>query len=76
MSSTVLDGRPLWRVATGAGPQDSRCCSSPWGQSAIEKWQLRDPSTAMPGACAVMTRPDGQRSTLLFDGVTPGCRFW
>ena len=73
MSSTGLGGRPLWRVATGAGAAGLGVLFIALGAGALSKnGSCVTPSTAMPGACAVMTRQDGQRSTLLFDGVTPG----
>lgn len=72
-NGTVLGGRPLWRVATGAGAAGLGVVFIALGAGALSKnGSCVTPSTTMTGACAVMTRPDGQRSTLLFDGVTPG----
>ena len=72
-SRPVLGGRPLWRVAAGGGAAGLGVLFIALGAGALSAHgSCVTPSSSMPGSCAVMTRPDGQRSTLLLDGVTPG----
>ena len=72
-SRPVLGGRPLWRVAVGGGAAGLGVLFIALGAGALSAHGgCVTASTSMPGSCAVMTRSDGQRSTLLLDGVTPG----
>lgn len=71
-SGKVL-GRPAWRVGAGLGLTAVGALMIGLGAGALSAHDSCVSSSALlPGACATMVRPDGQRSTLLYDGLTPG----
>lgn len=65
--------RPLWRVGTGVGLIGLGAVLAAVGGATLAKHgSCVTPSMTDPDLCASMLREDGQRSTLLVDGVTPG----
>lgn len=68
----VLD-RPLWRVGTGAALIGLGTVLAAVGGATLAKHgSCVAPSMLDADLCAAMVREDGQRSTLLVDGLTPG----
>jgi tetratricopeptide (TPR) repeat protein len=66
-------GRPLWRVAAGGAAAGLGVLLVGLGAGALSAHGgCVTPSPVGMGLCSPMTRPDGQRSILLVDGVTPG----
>lgn len=66
-------GRPLWRIVAGGAAAGVGVVFVGLGAAALAgDGRCLTPSPAGMGLCSPMTRPDGQRSILLTDGVTPG----
>jgi hypothetical protein len=69
----TLWGRPLWRLSVGAGAFGLGALFIGIGAGAVSaNGRCVTPSMSAVGLCAAMIDADGQRSTVVLDGITPG----
>lgn len=71
--SGMLLGRPTWRVGLGLGALGAGAILIGIGAAAVAaNGRCVTPSETSPELCAGQLRTDGQRSTFVLDGITPG----